>query len=90
MGDEDTGGGGERVDGTGQLMLKVTNVATGETEIEVTLPGSVGRDAKDLVALLSTFGLNLSNSNVGEPMSTDKDYLIDSVNDGKRIEVWIA
>ena len=88
--DEDTGGGGERVDGTGQLMLKVTNVATGETEIEVTLPGSVGRDAKDLVALLSTFGLNLSNSNVGEPMSTDKDYLIDSVNDGKRIEVWIA
>jgi len=88
----DEGGAGWRANGP--LKLRVTNVQTGVKEIEVTLPSGVGRDVKDLISLLSSFGLNLQDQDQQqqEPVTKavgGKDYLIDSVNEGKRIEVWI-
>jgi 2-methylisocitrate lyase-like PEP mutase family enzyme len=77
-----------RMEEGGQLKLRVTNQVTSEREIEITLPPGVASDVKGLVSFVdSMLGLNLDQSELSS--NPDKDVIIDVVNDGKRIEVWI-
>ena len=55
--EEDFGGGGM----AGPLRLRVTNAVTGEKQIELELPANVGRDIKDLLEFLRTFGLDVGD-----------------------------
>ena len=77
-----------RIADGGSLKLRVTNQVTSEREIEITLPPGVASDVKGLVSFVdSMLGLNLDQSDLSS--NPDKDVIIDVINDGKRIEVWI-
>jgi len=85
---EDGGGGGGSSMKKGPLKLRVTNVATGDKDLEVTLPPGVGRDVADIATFISGFGVQLKED--GGAGSGEDDFIVDSVNEGKRIQVWIA